>query len=86
MFSLYYLYMDEPEIEEETIIEFEIEEYHNLIYSLTNNNWRIWYIDVDGEEIEELVDDIEKLDRLDIGPYTIDKEEIQDYINISKQY
>lgn len=79
-------YMNDSNIECEEIIEFDFEEYRSLIYSITNDNWKIWYIDLEnGDEFEEYFtkEEIEVCDSLTIRDIILNKEQIKEYITIA---
>lgn len=76
-----------PEFEYENIIEFELRDYCSLIYSITNNNWRTWYIDNDGEEYENefTIEEYSALESLTINGTTVDKEQLLEFLGIVRK-
>lgn len=72
----------EDSIEYEETIEFDLNDYHSLIYSKTNKNWRKWWLDGSGNEFEEPIENIELMNELFIGLKKIEADELVKFMNI----
>lgn len=78
----------EPSIEREELIEFEVGEFCSLIYSITNKNWRFWYIDKEGDEYEHIfiTDEIKKVNAIEIEGFVVTREELDEYLDVVYNY
>ena len=78
------VYNNQYQIEYEKVIEFEFENFKSLIYSITNNTWKTWYIDEEGEEIEEIIsmEEFKKLKRWNIDNFIIEESQLLDCLGI----
>jgi len=74
----------DPEYVYEDQIEFQLDDFVSLIYSITNSQWIVWYIDDDGEEYEEIynMEAYKALESLVIKGIVIDKEKLLEFLGI----
>jgi hypothetical protein len=80
---------DDPQIESyEELAEFPVskkDDWHSIIYSFTNKAWRVWFIDSEGNEVEKIIESIDKLDGIDVDGIMVGKEMLQEFHRLAMQ-
>jgi len=74
----------DPEYIYEDQIEFQLDDFVSLIYSITNSQWIAWYIDDDGEEYEEIynMEAYKALESLVINNKYLEKSELLNFLGV----
>jgi hypothetical protein len=83
------IYDDEKlDVEHDEVIEFNLGEFIFLEYSLTNNIWKTWYLNEEGEEIEEYytMEEYRLLSVLVVNTIMLKKEQLDEYLLVIMDY